>query len=84
MIIIVHIYINFFFKILIPRLNKKTDSLKTINFNNMGHRFGISEKWGEAEGTLKFGFAQGRVKTFVLNMPLDRLIPSPWVDLQFG
>ena len=50
----------------------------------MGHRFGISEKWGEAEGTLKFGFAQGRVKTFVLNMPPDRLIPSLWVDLQFG
>ena len=50
----------------------------------MGHRFGIIEKWGEAEGTLKFGFTQGRVKTFVLNTPLDRLIPSPWVDLQFG
>ena len=50
----------------------------------MGHRFEISEKWGEAGGTLKFGFAQGRVKTFVLSMPIDRLIPSQWVDLQFG
>ena len=82
MIIIIYNY--FFLKKLIPRLNKKTDSLKTINFNNMGHRFEISEKWGEAGGTLKFGFAQGRVKTFVLSMPIDRLIPSPWVDLQFG
>ena len=38
----------------------------------MGHRFGVSEKWGETEGKLKFGFAQGRVQTFVLGMPIGR------------
>ena len=57
---------------MIPLLNKKTESVKTINFINMGHRFGISEKWGETDGTLKFGFAQGRVQTFILSMPIGR------------
>jgi len=46
---------------LIPWLNKKPESIKAINFFNMGHRFGVSEKWGETEGKLKFEFAQGRV-----------------------
>ena len=42
-------------------MKKKTENIKAINFFKMGHRFGVSEKWGETEGKLKFGFAQGRV-----------------------
>ena len=38
----------------------------------MGHRLGVSENWGETVGKLKFGFARGRVQTFVLSMPIDR------------
>ena len=38
----------------------------------MGHIFGVSENWGETEGKLKFGFAHGRVQTFVLCMPIGR------------
>ena len=34
----------------------------------MGHRFGVSENWGETEGKLKFGFAQGQNPKF----PLDK------------
>ena len=55
-LVITIIYI-FFKKKLIPLLNKKTESIKTINFFNMGRRFGISEKLWETEGKLKFGFA---------------------------
>ena len=44
-----------------PLLNKKNESIKIINFFNKGHRFGVSEKWGEMEGKLEFGFAQGWV-----------------------
>ena len=38
----------------------------------MCHRFGVSENWGEAEGKLKFGFAQGRVQIFVLCISIGR------------
>ena len=38
----------------------------------MCHRFGVSENWGETEGKLKFGFAQGRVQIFVFCMPIGR------------
>ena len=53
------------------------ESIKTIKFFNMGHRFGVCENWGETEGKLKFGFAQGRVQTIVLSMLIGRWIPSP-------
>ena len=43
----------------------------------MDHRFGVCENWGETEGKLKFGSAQGRVQTIVLSMPIGRWIPSP-------
>ena len=56
---------------------KKTESIKTINFFSMCHRFGVSENWGETEGKLKFGFAQGQVQIFVLCISIGRWIPSP-------
>ena len=52
--------------------NKKTESIITLNFFSMCHRFGVSENWGEMEGKLKFGFAQGRVQIFVFCMPIGR------------
>ena len=43
----------------------------------MGYRFGVCESWGETEGKLKYGSAQGQVHTIVLSMPFSRWIPSP-------
>ena len=77
---------NFFFKNWhrFGNINKKFEIIRTIKFFNTGHRFRVSEKWEKMEGKLKFGFAQGRVQTIVLSMPIGKLIPSPGVDVQFG
>ena len=58
----------------IKKQKQKIESIKTINFFSMGHRFGVSENWGETKGKLKFGFAHGRVQTFVLCMPFRAII----------
>ena len=68
---------NFFFKKWYQGYIKKIESIITINFFNMGHWFGVTEKWGRTEGKLKFGFAEGRVQTFVLSVLICWWIPSP-------